>query len=85
MEEEVGEVFQFFARPSVAAVKITRGRLRTGDKIRLKGVTTDFTTTIESMQIELEPVQEAAAGQSVGIKVPDRVRPKDKVYKLGQD
>jgi translation initiation factor IF-2 len=53
-----------------------------GDKIRIQGYTTSFEQVIDSMQIDREPVQEAGVGQSVGIKVKERVRPNDVVYKL---
>jgi hypothetical protein len=72
-EEEIGNVFNFFAKPSVAAINITSGELRVGDTIRIKGETTDITQKIESMEID---------SQGVGIKVPERVRPHDKVYKI---
>ncbi len=80
--EEVGEVFTYFSKIGVAGVKITKGKLRLGDKIRIKGATTDFEQVVESMQIEKTPVEEAEAGQSVGIKVKEKVRKGDKVYKL---
>lgn len=80
--EEVGEVFTYFSKIGVAGIKITKGKLRVGDKIRIKGATTDFEQVVESMQIEKTPVEEAEAGQSVGIKVKEKVRKGDKVYKL---
>jgi translation elongation factor EF-Tu-like GTPase len=84
MEEmvEIGNVFNFFAKPSVAAINITSGELRVGDTIRIKGETTDITQKIESMEIDRVKVEVATAGQGVGIKVPERVRPHDKVYKI---
>jgi putative protease len=81
-EIEVGKVSIFFAKPSVAAVEITSGTLTVGDSVRFKGATTNFDQRIESMEIDRKPVPTAAAGQSVGIKVKERVRPHDKVYKL---
>ncbi|RLF61454.1 MAG: translation elongation factor-like protein [Thermoplasmata archaeon] len=80
--EEVGEVFTYFSKIGVAGIKITKGKLRLGDKIRIKGATTDFEQVVESMQIEKTPVEEAEAGQSFGIKVKEKVRKGDKVYKL---
>jgi len=56
--------------------------LKAGDKIRIKGATTDFEQKVESMQIEHEKVNEAKAGKSIGLKVKDHVREHDKVYKL---
>jgi translation initiation factor IF-2 len=81
-EEEIGRVISFFAKPCVAAIEMTAGSLSVGDTIRLKGATTDFEQKIESMEIDRNPVTTVNAGQSVGIKVKDRVRPHDKVLKL---
>lgn len=80
--QRVGEVFKYFAKPMVAAVNITEGVLRAGDTIRIKGATTDLTMTVGSMQIDMNSVEEAKAGEGVGIKVTDRVRPGDVVYKV---
>lgn len=81
-EDEVGKVTIFFAKPSVAAIDITTGTLAIGESIRIKGATTNFEQKIESMEIDRKPVPSAGAGQSVGIKVKERVRPHDKVYKI---
>lgn len=77
---EVGKVDDFFARPVVAGIKLT-GTIKKGDRIHIKGHTTDVEFEISSMQIDNVNVEEAKAGDSVGIKVPDRVRPGDLVYK----
>jgi putative protease len=81
-EELVGKVVKFFSKPSVAAVEITSGILRVGDSIRIKGHTTDLEETVDSMQIEKESIEEAKPGFLVGIKVKDRVREGDKVFKI---
>jgi translation initiation factor IF-2 len=80
-EEKVGVVKDYFAKISVAGIDIT-GRLKAGDTIHIKGHTTDFEQVVDSMQIEHEQVEEATAGQAVGIRVKDRVRHGDKVYKV---
>ncbi len=80
-EQEIGKVSDFFARPVVAAIELT-APLKVGDKIHFKGHTTDLEVVVESMQIENENVEEANAGDSVGVKVPDRVRKTDTVYKV---
>ena len=80
-EEIIGEVSDFFAHPVVAGIEMT-GALKTGDEIHVLGHTTDFTLTIESMQVHNTNVTEAKPGDAVGIKVPDRVRRGDKVYKV---
>jgi translation initiation factor IF-2 len=81
-EAEVGKVIQFFAKPSVAAIEITAGTVSLGDTIHIKGATTDFEQKVESMEIDRSPVPSATVGQAVGIKVKDRVRPHDAVFKL---
>jgi len=80
-EQQIGQVSDFFARPSVAAIELT-GELKVGDKIHFKGHTTDLEAVVESMQINNVNVQQAKTGDSVGIKVPERVRKKDSVYKV---
>ena len=80
-EIEIGQVSDFFARPVVAGITLT-DTLEVGDKIHIKGHTTDLELTIESMQINNVNVTEGKAGDAVGIKVPDRVRPGDKVCKI---
>lgn len=81
-EEKVGRVQKFFAKPSVAAIEVTAGVLRIGDKLHFKGHTSDFEDTITSMQIEREPIEEAKPGDLIGIQVKERVRENDTVYKI---
>jgi selenocysteine-specific translation elongation factor len=80
-ELEIGHVSDFFARPVVAGITLT-GVLKVGDKIHIKGHTTDIELTVESMQINNVNVTEGKAGDSIGVKVPDRVRAGDHVYKV---
>ncbi len=79
--KEVGKVFSYFTHIGVAALKMT-GNLKVGDKIRIKGATTDFEQKVDSMQIEGKDVEKVKKGDDVGIKVKDRVRPNDLVYKI---
>ena len=81
MEEEVGRVTHFYPKISVAIVEMS-GSLRVGDKIRIKGKTTDFTQVVESMQIEHKNIEEAKPGDVIGLKVNERAREKDVVYKI---
>lgn len=81
-EEKIGVVKQYFGKPGVAAIEITEGSLKVGDKIHIKGHTTDLEEAISSMQIEHSPVEEVKTGDLVGIKVGERVRPNDQVYKV---
>jgi translation initiation factor IF-2 len=78
-EKEVGRVNDFFTRPVVAGVELT-GTLKVGDTIHIKGHTTDIEMVLASMQIDNVNVNEAGKGKSVGLKVPERVRPGDTVY-----
>ena len=80
-EEKIGVVSHFFDKVSVAAIKL-EGDLKVGDTVHVKGATTDFLTKVESMQINREDVQEAGAGDEIGIKVPDRCRGNDEVFKV---
>ena len=80
-EQEIGKVDTFFARPVVAGIDLTAS-LKVGDMIRIKGHTTDIELQVQSMQINNADVTEAKSGDSVGVKVPDRVRPGDHVYKV---
>ncbi len=84
-KEEIGIVFKFFVKPCVAAINITTGELAVGDTIQIKGETTDFMQTIESMEIDNVKVDKVTSGQGVGIKVKERVRPNDKVYKIKEE
>ena len=82
MEERIGSVIKFFDKTSIAAVKLDFGDLAVGDTIRLKGVITDFTQKIETMEFDHQPVQKATRGQFTGIKVTRPAKPFDLVYKV---
>jgi len=83
MEEEViGRVERFFPKIGVAAIKMTHGTLKVGDRIKIKGKVTDFEQAVESMQVEHENVQKVETGVDVGIKVIEKVREHDMVYLL---
>ncbi len=80
-EVEIGTISDFFARPVVAAIELT-GEMKVGDKIHIKGHTTDMEIIVASMQIHNQMVPVAKAGDAVGIKVTDKVRHGDKVFKV---
>ncbi len=82
MEEEIGKVTHYFSKINVGVLELTKGELRVGDTIHLKGHTTDFYQKVESMQIEHQPVESAKAGDSLGIKVEGPVREHDLVFKV---
>lgn len=79
-EKEIGKVSSYFTNVEVAAIDLN-GALKVGDKIHIKGHTTDFEQAVKSMQINRKDVKSAKAGDSVGIKVDERVRPGDVVCK----
>jgi selenocysteine-specific translation elongation factor len=80
-EVVIGNVTDFFARPVVAGIELTTP-VKVGDKIHIKGHTTDMELIVDSMQINNVDVQQAKAGDLVGIKVSERVRRGDIVYKV---
>jgi putative protease len=86
MDEEkklVGRVTHYFTKIGVAVVEFS-DKLSVGDEISIEGASTNFRQKVESMQIEHENVNEANAGDSIGLKVDDRVREGDQVYKILQ-
>ena len=80
-EVEIGKVSDFFARPIVAGIALT-ATLKVGDKIHIKGSTTDMELIVDSMQINNVDVKQAKAGDAIGVKVSERVRRGDIVYKV---
>jgi translation elongation factor EF-Tu-like GTPase len=81
-EKKVGEVIKFFGKIGVAAIRLSEGSLKVGDTLHIVGHTTDLTQTVDSMQIENKNVIEAGPGADIGIRVKERVRESDIVYKV---
>ncbi len=81
--EKVGEVTHYFTKIGVAVIEVS-SPLKVGDKIAIKGMTTNFEQTIDSMQVEGENLEEANPGDDIGMKVADRVRKGDIVYRLSE-
>ena len=77
----IGEVSHYFSKIGVAVIDLSDS-LKTGDTIRIVGGETDFTQAIESMQAEHQNIEEAKAGDSIGVKVAQKVREDYKVYKI---
>ena len=83
MEKQIGYVSNYFSKISVAAVEITDDTVSVGETLHFKkGHSTDFKSKVVSMEIEHEPVTEAKQGDSIGLKVSEKVRKKAKVYKI---
>jgi hypothetical protein len=83
-EVEIGKIVHYFSKAGVAAIQITQDVLRVGDTIHVKGHTSDFTQRIDSMQVDNQPVPEAAAGKTIGLRVKEHAREHDLVYKLAE-
>ncbi|MDX1386011.1 MAG: EF-Tu/IF-2/RF-3 family GTPase [bacterium] len=79
-EEEVGTVEHYYNGLHVAAIHVEHGRLKVGDRIHIRGHTTDFEETIGNMQVNHTEVREAGRGAHVGIPVHEKVRNHDHVY-----
>jgi len=77
----IGKVTHYFGNIGVAVLELT-DTLKVGDTIRIVGGTTDFTQTVDSMEIEHKKVEEAKKGDSIGLKVSKKVSEGYKVYKL---
>ena len=77
---EVGHITHFFSKISVGVIELS-APLAVGDRILVKGPSTDFEQVVESMQIEHANISRAEAGQSVGLKMVEHAREKDIVYK----
>jgi len=79
---KVGEVTHYFPHVKAAAILILKDSIKVGDKIYIKGHTTDFKEKIVSIQLEHQPIEEGTKGQEIGLLVKNRVRIGDSVYKL---
>jgi putative protease len=78
-DKEIGKVSSYFSHVNVAAIKLS-GKLKVGEKVHIKGHTTDFEQDVDSIQMEKKVVSKAKKGDHVGIKVSEKVRPGDKVF-----
>ena len=79
--EQIGAIRHFYGKLGVAVIDLT-AKIVVGDTVRVKGATSDFTQKVDSMQIEHANVQNAGPGQSIGLKVKEKVREGDLVYKI---
>ncbi|MEW5921877.1 MAG: EF-Tu/IF-2/RF-3 family GTPase [Bacillota bacterium] len=79
--ETVGKINNYFGKVSVAVVELS-GTLKVGDRIKIKGSGTDLEQQVTSMQIDHNNIQEAKAGQLIGMKVDGKVKAGDTVYRL---
>lgn len=80
-EKLIAKATHYFPKINVAVCKL-KGSLKISDKIHIKGHTTDFKQTVNSIQINHKPIKMAKKGQEIGLLVDDRIRHNDKIYKL---
>ena len=80
--EEVGVITHYFPKVDAAVVKLTKAGLSIGDKIVIKGHTSDFKEKVDSIQLDHEPIQKAEKNMEIGLKVKAKVREHDVVYKI---
>ena len=78
--EAIGTVTHYFSHLSVAAVEVN-GPLRVGERIHVKGHTTDLVQTVDSMQVDHTAIEQAQPGDDVALHVDDHVRDRDKIYR----
>ena len=81
METPIGKVTNYYSKINVAVIELS-APLKQGDEISIKGATTEFTQNVESMQIERKNIESAQAGQAIGLKVKERVRIGDTIYRI---
>ncbi len=81
MKTPIGKVTNYYSKINVAVVELS-APLNKGDKIAIEGATTEFTQTAKSMQIDRQDIESARAGQAIGLKVNERVRIGDTVYRI---
>lgn len=84
-EQKIGVISHYWGKLGVAGLSITDGDLKVGDTIHVKGHTSDFTQSVESIQIESQSVEIAGPGDDVGIKVIEHAREHDQVFKVTPD
>ena len=80
-EKEIGQISHYYGHINVGIIQLS-DTLKAGETIHVKGHSEDFTQPVDSMQIEHASVPEAKAGESIGIKVMQKVHPGDKVFKV---
>ncbi len=77
----IGKITHYFSKIGVVVVELS-DEIKVGDRIRVEGATTSFEQVVESMEIDNKKVETATNGQAIGMKVKEKVRPQDNVYKI---
>jgi putative protease len=84
-EEKIGTVTKYLSRVSVAVIQLTDGDVRVGDHVRIRGATTELTQRVESLQVEHQNMNHVGRGSAVALKVRDRVRRNDQVFRVRRE
>lgn len=79
---EIGRITHYFPHPNAAVVKITNGELKVGDTVYIKGHSSDFEQKVTSLEVEGKSIEKAVKGDEAGLKVKERVREHDIIYKV---
>ena len=80
-EKKVGKIEHYYNHLGVAIIKLESG-ISAGDKIHFLGHTTDFEQKADSLELDKKKIEKAKKGDSVGIKIDNKVRDHDMVYKV---
>ena len=80
-EKPIGKISHYYSKLGVGIIHLKEGDLKTGDMIHIKGSSTDFEQVVDSIQYDHKPVDKGKKGQEMGIKVDQKVREGDLVYK----
>ncbi len=80
-KELVGKITHYFDKIGVGVIELSAD-IKQGDQISVEGATTNFTQPVDSMQVEHQNINEAKSGQSIGMKMSEKVRPGDQVFKV---
>lgn len=77
----IGEITHYFGKIGVAVIKLSDS-LKIGDTIKIVGGEADFDQTVESIEVDYKKVEKAKTGESVGLKIDQKVREGYSVYKV---
>jgi hypothetical protein len=80
--ERIGVVTHYYGHLSVAVIKLESASLRVGERIHIRGHTSDFSQPVESLQVGHTPVNEVGPNDDFGLKVIEHAREHDVVYKV---
>ncbi|MDO8663461.1 MAG: hypothetical protein Q7K28_01300 [Candidatus Wildermuthbacteria bacterium] len=77
----IGKISHYFSKIGVAVIDLS-GALKVGETIRIVGGEIDFTQMVDSMEMDRQKIDKAKSGDSVGLKVSQKVREDYKVFKV---